>query len=63
LRELPAFEIEEAKIVGGRHMAELGGGCEQSRGLFTILGAAAPAHAEHCEREHRFAIAALGSDL
>jgi hypothetical protein len=43
-------------------MAELGGGCEQPRRLFTVLGAAAPDHAEHCEREHRLAIAALGSD-
>src|SRR5207244_13654736 len=63
LGKLLPLHVEQPEIVGGGRMTELRRGGEQARCLAVIARAAASADAEHGEREHRLAVAALGREL
>src|SRR5262249_10116110 len=63
LRELLPFQVEQAEVVGRRRVAELGRRREQARRVGVVARSAAAADPEHGEREHRFAVAAVGGEL
>ena len=44
-------------------MAELGGGGQPFGAGVTVARSAAALHPEHAQREHRFAVAAVGGEL
>ena len=63
LREELALDVEQRQIVGGERMAELGGGRKPFGAGFAVARAGAALQLEYGQREHRFAIAAIGGEL
>ena len=63
LRELLARQIEQAEIVCGGRMAELGGLAQELSSRFRIARAGAAFEIKHGEREHGIAVAVAGLEL
>ena len=57
LRKLLALQIEQAEIVGGAGVTELGRGFEQPRGFFQVSGGRAALEIEHRQREQGITVA------
>ena len=63
LRKLLALQIEQAEIVFGGGVPELGGRGEQAGGFVRIARAGAAFQIEHRQREHGVAVAMRGGEL
>ncbi len=63
LIELLALQVQQAEIVIGRRVAELGGLRQQARAFVRIARAGAAFEGEHRQCEHRVAIAMAGGEL
>src|SRR5262252_8381669 len=59
LRELLAFQVQQAEIVGGGGVAQLGGGCKEPRRLGAVVQTAPARHVEDRKREHGIAVTAV----
>ncbi len=63
LRQCLAVQIKQREVIRGLGIAELGRGGHQFHGFLAVDRAAAAAEPHHGQREHAFAVAAVGGAL